>query len=67
MSAKKTPEDIVKSAAGVMMPNLPVVSELTVLSGSSVEQGERRYRSTFKKEAKTKRKIMPSVIQSTRR
>ncbi len=49
MSAKKTPGDIVRNAVGVMIPNLPVVSGLIVLSGSSVEQGERRYRSTSKK------------------
>lgn len=41
MYARNTPKDIVKNAAGVIMPNLPVVSELTALSGNSVDQGER--------------------------
>ena len=54
MYARNTREDIVKNVADAIMPNLPVVSELTALSGSSVEQRERRYRSTFKKEAKAK-------------
>ncbi len=49
MYARNAPKDIVKNVVGVIIPNIPVVSGLTALSGNSVDQGERRYRLIFNK------------------
>lgn len=49
MYARNAPKDIVKNVVDVIMSNIPVVSGLTALSGSFVDQGERGYRLIFKK------------------